>query len=166
MLALKIYGNCPKKLQMESKAKLEKSRMDPRVRMVRNIMIVSYLILVIFTLGSWLLIDKNFALSVLIGGALINVNFLLLKGDIEKLLHNVSIAGEQSGAVSRAGKVGFFIKFYARLIILGLVLFILASKFSVNMIGLSLGLATIMLSAVITVVSMKLFFSDESLRSA
>ncbi len=129
-------------------------------------MLVSYLLLVVFTLGGWLVVDKQFAFSVLAGGALINVNFLVLKNDIEKLLHRVSVAGERSGAVSRAGKVSFFIKFYARLIILGLLLLILASRFSVNMMGLCLGLATIMLSAVITGLSMKLFYSEESLRSA
>ena len=151
---------------MESKSSIERTSIDPRLKLVRNIFGLSCLMVLLFTLGSWIIIDKHFALSVLIGGALINVSFLLMKSDVEKLLHQVSVAGARSGAVSRAGKVKFFIKFYARLIILGLLLIMLVSKFAINMIGLSLGLATIMLSAIIIGVSVKLFYSEESLRSA
>ncbi len=151
---------------MERKSRKETVGLDSRLKMVRYIMGLSCLMVIVFTLGSWFIVERQFAISVLIGGALINVSFLLLKNDIEKLLHKVSVAGERSGAVSRVEKVRFFLKFYARLIILGLLLIVLVSKFSINMIGLSLGLATVMLSAVITVVSMKLFYSEESLRSA
>ncbi len=110
--------------------------------------------------------DTHFAVSVLIGGALINVSFMFLKNDIEQLLNKVGAAGERAGAVTRVEKIRFFVKFYARLIILALLLIVLVSKMAINMIGLSLGLATVMLSAIISVVSMKFFYSEESLRSA
>ncbi|WP_319549430.1 ATP synthase subunit I [Desulfogranum marinum] len=144
----------------------KQSKHDSDAALVRYITGFSWLLLVVFTVGSWFVYSDQFALSVLIGGVLVNVSFFLLKKDIGQLLHKVSEAGMAADAVSRTEKIRFFIKFYARLVVLGLLLILLVAKLPINMIGLSLGLATVMLSVILVVLSRgKIFYSEQSLRS-
>ena len=84
----------------------------------------------------------------LVGGCLVNGSFLLLRYDARRLTRRISAAGEQQGAVSQAETVRFTLHFFARLVVLGLVLFVLASKMTINVIGLTLGLTTVMCSIV------------------
>lgn len=144
----------------------EQIKNDPDAALVRYITGFSWLLLVVFSAGSWLVYSDQFAVSVLIGGVLVNVSFFLLKKDIAQLLHKVSEAGRGADAVSRTEQIRFFIKFYARLVVLGLLLILLVARLPVNMIGLSLGLATVMLSVILVVLSRgKIFYSEQSLRS-
>ncbi|PIE59774.1 MAG: hypothetical protein CSA32_02360 [Desulfobulbus propionicus] len=122
-------------------------------RLIRRVVCFSCLLLVLLSAGSWLAVDKVFAISVLIGGILANSSFLLLKNDTEQILGKVAVAGGRSGTVSRVETVRFFIKFYARLIILGLLLLVLIARVEMDMIGLSLGLATIMISVIAMMLS-------------
>ena len=139
---------------------------DHGVRLVRHVAVFSCLLTVVIAGAGWVFLGTVFALSVLEGGALANVSFLLLKKDVEQLLNRVVAAGVRAEAVSRTEKIRFFIKFYARLIIFGLLLIVLVSKVPVHMIGLSLGLATVMLSVIATVLGRgKHFYSEQSLRS-
>ncbi|WP_208597629.1 ATP synthase subunit I [Desulfogranum mediterraneum] len=133
---------------------------------MRSIIAFSWLLLVLFSGGGWYLYSASFGVSVVAGGVLANVSFLLLKKDLEGLFTKVSQAGGAAAAVSQTEKIRFFIKFYARLVILGLLLILLVSKFSIHMIGLSLGLATVMLSVIVVVLSRgRSFYSVQSLRS-
>jgi hypothetical protein len=50
-------------------------------------------------------------------------------------------------------KVKFFLKFYGRLAVLALVLYVLITRVSIDVIGLVIGLSTIMLSVIIVVLS-------------
>ena len=109
------------------------------------------LMIVVFTAGSWYIFGWILARSVLIGGLMAAASFFLLKRDIEQLIGRVAAAGAQVKGVKRLEKARFILKFYARLIVLGLLLFVLAGKISLNMIGLVLGLSTVMLSVVIVV---------------
>lgn len=127
----------------------------------------SWLMVLVFSGASGMVVGWSFALSVMIGGILVNGSFFLLKGDIEQLMYRVSHAGQGINAVKRAEKIRFVIKFYARLIVLGLLMFVLATKVSLNMVGLAIGLATIMLSVFLVVLSKgNLLYSEQRLGGA
>lgn len=117
--------------------------------MLNSIMKVSLLALAVFTASGWLLYDWHIAQSIIAGGILANGSFYLLKRDLEQVIARVSVAGSSFRGVKNMEKIRFFIKFYARLIILGLLLFVLAAKVEINMIGLVIGLSTVMLSVVV-----------------
>ena len=117
--------------------------------LVRSVMIFSWVLTVILTVVGWYAEGWIFARSVLLGGCLVNGSFLLLRYDAQRLTRRISGAGDQQDAVSRAEMVRFFLHFFARLVVLGLVLLVLAAKMTIHVIGLTLGLTTVMGSVVI-----------------
>lgn len=140
---------------------------EPGVMLLRYISLFNLFMLVIFVGGSWYIYDWAMAQSVLAGGILASGSFYLLKKDIEKLIGRVSSAGREVKAVKTAEKVRFFVKFYARIIVLGLLLFVLVTKVNINMIGLAVGLSTIMLSVIIVFLSKgRTIYSVQSYKGA
>lgn len=113
----------------------------------------NWVLLAILTLGAWYLFSGVVAQSVLIGGLLANVSFFLLRRDIDQFMSNFSQAGMNWRAVKNLEKVRFFLKFYGRLAVLALVLYLLITRVSIDVIGLVIGLSTIMLSVIIVVLS-------------
>lgn len=110
-------------------------------------------LLALFTTGSWYLIDGLFAQSVLIGSALASISFFWLKRTALRFIQHAASLGdeqEKSRALS-SGSSSFAVKFYARLCVLALVLLLLNTRFSINAIGLIIGLSTIILSIIIVV---------------
>lgn len=136
---------------------------DASAGLLRMVQQFNILVVVIFTAGSWYIVNWNLAQSVLIGGILASGSFFLLKRDIEQLIDRVAGAGEQARGVRKMEKVRFLLKFYARLCVLGLLLFALTTKISVNYIGLVLGLSTVVLSVIIVVLARgRMIFSVQS----
>ena len=136
--------------QMEKQKAMQN---EPENTVLYSMLQVSLLMLAVFVAGGWLLFDWSFDLSVVAGGILANGSYFLLKRDIEQVIGRVSAAGGSFKGVKNMEKVRFFIKFYARLIVLGLLLFVLATKVHIDMIGLVIGLSTVMLSVLVVVLS-------------
>ncbi len=141
---------------------------EPGIQLLRFVQLFSWIFLAILVSGSWYILkDWVFARSVLIGGVLANGSFYLLKRDIEQLIGRVSAATDGRKAVKRVEKLRFFLKFYARLIVLGLILYLLATRININMIGLVAGLSTVMLSVITVVLSRgKKIFSVQRYKGA
>jgi hypothetical protein len=118
-------------------------------QLVWRVMIFSGLLLVVLTTGSWYISGWFFARSVLIGGLLVNGSFWLLKTDVQRLMQRVGGVDGNPGSAFTFEKTRFFLKFYARLVVLGLLLFVVASQVAINVIGLTLGLTTVVFSVVI-----------------
>lgn len=116
---------------------------------VRRVLLCSGLLLLVLAAGGWYLHSLAFAGSVLIGGILANGSFWLLKNDIQRIMQRVVDAEGLENAALTFEKTRFFLRFYARLVVLGLLLFVLASRMTINVIGLTLGLTTVMFSVVI-----------------
>lgn len=93
------------------------------------------------------------AQSVLVGGLLANASFFMLRQDIARFMANFSQAGMNWKAVKQLEKVKFFLKFYGRLIVLAVILYFLITRVSVDVIGLVVGLSTVMLSVIVVVLS-------------
>jgi len=119
---------------------------DSEARVVRRVMVCSLLLLGAIVAVSCIVSGWPFARSVLIGGLLVNGSFWLLQRDAQRLMTRV---GEDEGARTNAEKTRFVLRSLARFVVLGLLLFVLASRVSINAVGLTLGLATVMVSVVI-----------------
>lgn len=132
---------------MEQKAKGLVAEDDTLV--IRRVMICSGTLLVLLVVGCWWFCDGSFVQSIVIGGLLVNGSFWLLKKDAQRLIQRVSEADGPSGAGVNMEKTRFFLRSLARLVVLGLLLFVLASQVVINAIGLTLGFATVMVSVVI-----------------
>lgn len=103
----------------------------------------SWIVLGTMTIACWLVFSLQVAISLLIGGVLVNLSFALLRKDLTALL-----AGPQ-----QAVKARFFIKYYARFTVLAVILFFLIKHQKVHTMGLLAGLSSVFLSIVITSVS-------------
>ena len=115
----------------------------------RRVLLCSAALVVVLAAGGWYLYSLTFACSVLLGGALVNASFWLLKNDISRLIQQVVATEGLENTAFTFEKTRFFLRFYARLVVLGLLLFVLASRVTIDVIGLTLGLASVMVSVVI-----------------
>lgn len=113
----------------------------------------NWVLLPLLTAAAWYLFSWKIAQSVLIGGLLANASFFMLRQDIARFMANFSQAGMNWKAVKQLEKVKFFLKFYGRLIVLAVILYFLITRVSVDVIGLVVGLSTVMLSVIVVVLS-------------
>jgi hypothetical protein len=97
---------------------------------------LNWLLLVGMTAASGLFISPYFAKGLFIGGLIANISFILLKKDITRVL---------SGPLDSA-KGRFLIKYYVRLTVLAVILFFLVRYRSVHLVGLVVGLSTVVIS--------------------
>ena len=116
---------------------------------VQQVLLCSVLLLGILVAVCWCLQDWSFARSILIGGLLVNGSLWLLKKDAQRLMQRGREADESVAAGINFEKTRFILRSFARLVVLGLLLFVLASQVPINVIGLTLGFATVMFSVVI-----------------
>jgi len=113
---------------------------------------VSLVLTGLFAAAGFVLRGTDFTLSVLLGAFLVNGSFLLLKRDARQILDRVAASDPQSvGAVQKMERVRFVFKFYARLVILGLLLYAASTRMRLDMIGVAVGLSTVMLSVILVV---------------
>jgi hypothetical protein len=129
------------------------AHVEPGVLLLRYIFLCNLLVLSVFVCVSWYLYGWEMARSVFAGGILACSSFFLLKRDVEQMIGRVSRAGQAFNAVKTVEKVRFFLKFYARIIVFGLLLFVLVTKVNINMIGLAVGLSTIIISVIVVFLS-------------
>lgn len=100
---------------------------------------VIWLLALALPLAAGLAFSWTVAWAVLLGAVLANLSFILLKNDLTKIMQG------PVGAV----KVRFFIKYYLRLSALALVLYVLVRYGRVHVLGLLVGLSTVVLGIVI-----------------
>lgn len=122
---------------------------DPWEFAVRRIKIFSLVLLLLLTACCWVFFSWYFARSVLVGGVLVNISFWILQRDIQRLLSKVSESENRYASVIRTQKTQFMLKFFARLVVLFLLFAVLASRMTIDVIGLTLGLTTVLFSVVI-----------------
>ena len=97
---------------------------------------LNWLLLVAMTAAGGLFVSPFFAKGLFIGGLIANISFILLKKDITRVL---------SGPLT-AAKGRFLIKYYIRLTVLALILFFLVRYRSIHLVGLLVGLSTVVIS--------------------
>jgi hypothetical protein len=97
---------------------------------------LNWLLLLVMTAASVLFISPYFAKGLFVGGLIANISFILLKKDITRVL---------SGPLN-AAKGRFLIKYYIRFTVLALILFFLVRYRSIHLVGLLVGLSTVVIS--------------------
>jgi len=97
---------------------------------------LNWLLLLVMTAAGGLFISPYFAKGLFVGGLIANISFILLKKDITRVL-----AGPLNAAKGR-----FLIKYYIRLTVLALILFFLVKYKSIHLVGLLVGLSTVVIS--------------------
>ena len=102
---------------------------------------MNWLLLLVMTAAGWLIFTPHFAKGIFLGGLFANISFSLLRKDLTRAL---------SGPLQSA-RVRFLFKYYIRLTVLALILFFLIKYRSVHLIGLLVGLSTVVISIGITV---------------
>ena len=97
---------------------------------------LNWLLLLVMTAAAGLFISPYFAKGLFIGGLIANISFVLLKKDITRVL---------SGPLN-AAKGRFLIKYYIRFTVLALILLFLVRYRSIHLVGLLVGLSTVVIS--------------------
>jgi len=100
---------------------------------------IIWLLALVLPLAAGLAFSWTVAWAVFVGAVLANLSFILLKNDLSKIMQG------PVGAV----KVRFFIKYYVRLSALALVLYVLVRYGRIHVLGLLVGLSTVVLGIVI-----------------
>lgn len=136
-------------------------------KLLKTVQNFNWMLLTALVAGAWFLYGQTLAVSILIGGLLANVSFFLLRRDIKHFMDTFSKAGGNWKEVKKLEKIKFFLKFYGRLAVLALILFLLVTQISINLIGLVIGLSTIMFSVIVIVLSKgSTLYSAEHLKGA
>ncbi len=104
--------------------------------------ITNWLVLAVCLIISVLLMSASFTYGILLGGFISIVNFHWLDRDLRKIFSNLS--GKAKSAL--------LLKYYLRLAVTAVVLYILISQSLVDIIGLLVGLSVVVMNIVLTAV--------------
>jgi len=104
----------------------------------KEIRTVNWIILLFLGLISYFFMSSAFTLGIILGGLIITVNFNMLQ-------HTIRNAFGKDGVMT-AKKNAIIAKYYFRLVIVGLIIYILITKAFVDPIGLTIGLSTVVIS--------------------
>ncbi|MBL4901920.1 MAG: ATP synthase subunit I [Desulfocapsa sp.] len=122
---------------------------------LKQVQALSIGFLAALTGGAWLVMSWFFAQSVLVGGVIAIISFYSVHRDITSFLKtfNPSQEGEEQEK-GGSGKSVYIIKFWLRLALIAVILLFFIRSGKANVIGLLLGLSTVVFSIILTTVSM------------
>ncbi len=121
--------------------------------LLRYVQRFNAIVLAILVAGGWYFFSWQLARSILIGGAVATGSFLLLQRDIKQFMSAFEGVDLHWQAVKRIEKIKFFVRFYGRLTVLGLLIFLIITRIEIDILGLLVGLSTIMLSVIVVVLA-------------
>lgn len=107
-----------------------------------TVLLFSWILLGVMLATGWFLAGALMTKSLLIGGLLANTSFWLMQRDLTRLLQ-----GELAAVKAR-----FFIKYYIRLAVIAVILFLVIRSGTVHLIGLLVGLSTIFISIAVVAI--------------
>jgi MFS superfamily sulfate permease-like transporter len=121
----------------------------------QKLQILSWILLLVFTIGSWVVLSSSFALAVLVGGIISILSFLVLQKDVVRFIESYAPDQDEEIEKKKIKKItiGLVIKFWFRLLIIGVILFLLIRSHKVNVTGLILGLSTVMCTVTIALLN-------------
>ena len=130
---------------------------------LQKMQVISWIVLVFLTLGSAVVVSPAFGFAVFIGGVVSICSFWVSHNDVLKVIHSVTSLPslDERKAQAQQGQRGYLLKFWIRIVIIGIVLLVIIKSQMVNIFGLILGLSTVVFS--ITFISLNVmrhyFFS-------
>jgi hypothetical protein len=122
---------------------------------LQKLQLMSIVYLLVLIAGAWLLHSLFFAWSVFVGGVISILSFWISHNDVTRFIGTLASQPEIQGNKERAkkGKAGYLIKFWIRIIIIGIALLVLIKYQKVNIFGLILGLSTVAFTITFTAVN-------------
>ncbi len=132
---------------------------------LKKIQVAGWIYLLVLTLGSWIIVSWSFAWAVLAGGIISILSFMAshrdVGGFIETLAATPQVENDDDTKKVKKSKTGFIIKFWFRIGVIGIVLFLLIRSGKTNVFGLILGLSTVVFTITFMAVSVarRYFFS-------
>jgi hypothetical protein len=128
--------------------------MNIQKHLLKFVTVTNWVLLVLASIGGYLLSPPDFARGILFGGLIVTVNFHLLYRTLKKSLtppylasYNVVIA-----------------KYYIRFVVSAFIIFVLISKHYVNPLGLFIGLSVVVISIILgTMLEFKKLFLKEAM---
>lgn len=106
----------------------------------RSLKIRNWIILLGFSLISTFLMSHSFTLGIILGGLVIIINFRLFQSTIRRVF--------SPDGVMEGMKIRIILKYYFRLLALGIIIFILITRLRVDPVGLAIGLSTVVFSII------------------
>ncbi|MEJ2058069.1 MAG: ATP synthase subunit I, partial [Desulfofustis sp.] len=94
-------------------------------------------------LGAWVISSWSFAWGVLVGGVISIASFWAAYRDILIFFKTLEPDQLPTAATARKTKTGLMVKFWLRLLLIGLILFLFIRFGGINIFGLILGLTTV-----------------------
>ena len=124
--------------------------------LIEKVQTASFVFLLVLMGGTWLVISWSFAQSVLVGGVIAIASFSFGRRDVGIFLPIVVRAEKgESGSKSKEakkGKAGLIIKFWLRLLLIGVALLLFVRSGRAEIVGLLLGLSTVVFAIMLTTV--------------
>ncbi len=109
-------------------------------KLVKQLRAQNWIILMILGIASFFLMSSTFTLGIILGGLIIIANFNVLQ-------HTIRSSFSPDG-VMKNNKLAIVAKYYFRLAILAVIIYILITNGWVNPIGLAIGLSIVVFSIV------------------
>ena len=125
---------------------------------LRKLQLLSWVYLLVLTVGSWLIFSWSFAWAVAAGGVISILSFLAIHKDVSYFFDSMVPVKEGEEPKGKGGhrKSRYIIRFWLRLGIIGLVLLLLIKSGRTNVFGLLVGLSTVVFTIIFTTVSIAL----------
>jgi len=105
----------------------------------RNLSTRNWLTLFLMSSVSFFVMSSSLTLGIILGGLVIICNFNILQ-------HTIHRAFSPEGIMT--GKIAVILKYYMRLLALGIIIYVLITRGWVDPIGLGIGLSTVVISIV------------------
>jgi len=108
------------------------------------------------SIGALVFSSWQFALSVVAGGLVSTVSFYFATREIRRMTTAIGVEPSPEGrqVLARQGQRGYLLKFFLRIVIIGVVLLFLIKSNSINIFGLVLGLSTVVLAVTFAALDM------------
>ncbi len=122
---------------------------------LQRVQVIGWLYLTVVCLVSYIVWSWTFAWSTFAGGVVSILSFQVAHKDVLGFVDSLTETGEdlddksQKQAIKK-GKLGFLLKFWVRIIIIGVILLVLIKYGKVNIFGLILGLSTVVFAVTFT----------------
>jgi hypothetical protein len=130
---------------------------------LHKMQVLSWIYLIILTVGSWVVVSWSFAWAVFAGGVISIVSFIVSHKDVMGFVESLTPAqdGNSDKDKVKKNKIGFILKFWFRIFLIGIVLLLLIKSGKANVFGLILGLSTVVFTITFTAfnVARHYFFS-------
>ncbi|KJR99490.1 MAG: hypothetical protein VR65_16020 [Desulfobulbaceae bacterium BRH_c16a] len=112
---------------------------------LQKMQVISWIVLAVLILGSVVIVSPAFALAVFVGGVISICSFWVSHHDVTRVIQSVTSLPslDERKAQAQQGQKGYLLKFWIRIVIIGIVLLVLIKSQAVNIFGLILGLSTV-----------------------